>query len=172
MRGTLSPSPSWLLQASYGELRQPEALHPGEDEHRFTASAHYANRRGLSAMLAYSAKRRVERTHAAGPHADSGTLSAWLAEANWDADRHNTLFARFENVANDELFPDPLDPLHDVKFRVSKFQLGYARKITLKPFTLALGASGSLYAKPAALDPFYGRNPAGFTLFARVSLGS
>jgi hypothetical protein len=161
IRATLTPSPHWAIQASYGEITEPEAIHPGEDERRFTASAHYANGKGLAVMLAYSNKRRVP----------GGSLDAWLAEASWDIDRRNTLFGRFENVANDELFPDHDDPLHDRTFRVSKFQLGYARRIPLGPVELALGGSLAAYAKPAALDAAYGRNPIGYTLFARVTLG-
>ena len=149
------------MQASYGEMKQPEALHPGEDEHRFTVSAHYAAN-GLSAMLAFSAKARVP----------GKTLTALLAEANWNLDHANTLFGRFENVANDELFPDHHDPFHDVTFRVSKLQLGYARRVPLSErFTLALGASGNLYTKPIALDLAYGRKPWGYTLFAKMVLG-
>jgi hypothetical protein len=161
VRATWTPTPAWAVQASYAQIKQPEALHPGEDEHRFTASAHYANGRGLSAMAAFSNKDRVP----------GGSLTAWLAEANWDIDKRNTLFGRFENVANDELFPDHADPLHDRTFRVSKFQLGYARRLPLGPFELALGGSASAYAKPAALDAAYGDNPWGYTLFARLSLG-
>lgn len=161
VRATLTPTPRWAIQASYGEIKQPETTHPGEDEHRFTASAHYATPFGLSAMLAYSAKRRVP----------GDTLSAWLAEANWNMDDRNSLFGRFENVANDELFPDHADPLHDVAFRVSKFQIGYARRIPLGPVELALGGSFSAYAKPTALDAAYGAHPIGYTLFARINLG-
>ncbi len=161
MRATWNPSPAWALQASYGQIEEPEATHPGQDERRFTASAHYANRTGVSAMLAFSAKDRKPGT----------TLTAWLAEANWNLDKANTLFARVENVANDELFPDHDDPLHDRKFRVTKFQTGYARRIALDPFELALGGSIAAYAKPGALDAVYGSNPWGYTLFARISLG-
>jgi len=161
VRATLNPSPRWALQASYGRMKEPEAIHPGEDEARFTASAHYANGKGLSAMLAYSAKNR-----APGP-----TLTAWLAEASWNIDARNTLFGRAENVANDELFPDHDDPLHDRTFRVSKFQAGYARRIPAGPFQLALGGSVNAYGKPDALDGAYGKNPWGYTLFARLSLG-
>ncbi|WP_374280829.1 hypothetical protein [Novosphingobium sp.] len=161
VRATLTPSPSWALQASYGEIKQPEATHPGEDEHRFTASAHYADGRGLTAMAAYSAKKRVP----------GDTLSAWLGEVNWNMDKANSVFARVENVNNDELFPDHHDPLHDVAFRVTKFQLGYARRIPIGPFELALGASGNAYAKPAALDAAYGKSPMGYTLFAKLALG-
>jgi hypothetical protein len=162
VRATLNPSHNWALQASYGELHQPEAAHPGEDEHRFTMSANYANTHGLSAMLAFSAKDRVP----------GRTLTAWLGEANWDFSKHDSLFGRVENVANDELFPAETDALHDVPFRVTKFEAGYARHFTLAgPLSLTLGASGSAYAKPSALDPYYGDSPLGYTLFAKVSLG-
>lgn len=160
VRGTFTPSPSWAMQVSYGQIKEPEALHPGENEHRTTASVHYNNGRGLSAMAAFSAKRRVP----------GDTLTAWLAEANWDLDKHNTVFGRVENVANDELFPDHTDPLHDRTFRVSKFQLGYARRIPLGPVELALGGSVSAYAKPAELAPYYGAHPIGYTVFARFTL--
>ncbi|MEO5587183.1 MAG: hypothetical protein ABIQ81_05770 [Novosphingobium sp.] len=162
VRGTFTPSPRWAMQLSYAQIKQPEALHPGEDEHRTTASLHYANGRGLSAMAAFSAKDRVP----------GGTLTAWLAEANWDLDARNTIFGRAENVANDELFPDHAHPLHDQTFRVSKFQLGYARRIPIGPVELALGGSIAAYAKPAALTPYYGERPIGYTLFARLSLGN
>lgn len=161
VRTTLTPSPRWAMQASYAEIEEPEALHPGEDEKRYTASVHYATGSGLSAMGAFSAKQR----------SGGGTLTAWLAEANWDIDGRNTIFGRVENVANDELFPDHDDPLHDVRFRVTKAQLGYARRIPLGPVELALGGSLSAYAKPDALDAAYGRNPWGYTLFARFTLG-
>jgi len=162
VRATLTPSPQWAFQASYGEIEQPEAIHPGQDEHRFTASAHFANKR-LSAMAAFSAKDRVP----------GDTLTAWLAEANYDLDTRNAIFARVENVANDELFPDHHDPLHDRAFRVTKLQAGYARHIPLTgPLHLTLGASGATYLKPDVLDAAYGDSPFGYTVFARLSLGS
>jgi hypothetical protein len=163
VRATWNPSPQWTLQASHGRLKNPEFLiHPGENEHRTTASAHYANGKGLSAMLAFSAKNR-----------DPGdTSTAWLAEANWDIDDHHTLFGRIENVKNDELFPDHDDPLHEVPFRVSKFQAGYAYRLPINDkFNVALGGTVSTFAKPSALDAAYGKHPMGYTLFAKFSLG-
>ncbi len=161
VRATLSPTPSWTIQASHARLAQPERLHPDEDEARTTASIHYA-RNGLSAMLAFSAKDRRP-----GP-----TLTAWLAEANWNLNEHHTIFARAESVANDELFPDETDALHETTFRVSKFQLGYAYRLTLTDnLNLAIGGTVAAFAYPDALDPSYGRNPIGATLFARFSLG-
>jgi hypothetical protein len=161
VRATWNPSPKWALQVSHGFLKEPEAIHPGENEHRTTASVHYASG-SLSAMAAFSAKNRDP----------GGTLTAFLAEANWDLDDHHTLFGRIENVKNDELFPDDLDPRHEVPFRVSKFQLGYAYRMPLTgPLNLALGGTVSAFAKPKALDSAYGKNPMGFTLFAKLSLG-
>jgi hypothetical protein len=58
-----------------------------------------------------------------------------------------------------------------IPFRVTKFTLGYAYKVPLGPLSMALGGSGSVYARPAALDAAYGRAPLSFTLFAKVALG-
>jgi hypothetical protein len=161
VRASYSPSPNWLAQVSYGRLKQPEALHPGEDEGRTTASVQYAGG-GVSAMLAFSAKNRIP----------GKTLTAWLGEANWNLSDHHSLFGRLENVANDELFPDHAHPLHDRTFRVTKAELGYAWRTPLSgPVNLALGGTVMAYAKPAALDPYYGDNPMGFTVFAKLSLG-
>jgi hypothetical protein len=164
LRGTLTPSPAWAIQASYGFLKQPEAGHPGEDERRFTASAHYANGHGLSAMAGFSAKKRVV------PGGNGPTLTAFLGEAEWDATRHDTLFGRIENVDNDELFPDPASLFHDRAFRVTKFQVGYARRYRIGPVELAAGGSVSAFAKPALLDTAYARHPMGYTGFVRLSL--
>src|SRR5690606_19031950 len=99
------------------------------------------------------------------------TLTAWLAEANWDLSERHTLFARFETVANDELFPDHAHPLHDRPFRVSKLQAGYAYTLPLGPFGLSLGGSAATFIKPDALDAIYGDDPMGYTLFAKLTLG-
>ncbi|MEI6643405.1 MAG: hypothetical protein WCL10_15325 [Novosphingobium sp.] len=161
VRASFAPSNRWQMQVSYGELKQPEASHPGENERRFTTSAHYNDGKGLSAMAAFSAKKRVP----------GGTNTAFLGEVNWDANAHDTLFGRIENVDNDELFPDHDDPLHDQAFRVTKFELGYAYRFRLfGPVQVALGGTGALFAKPAALSAAYGKNPIGATVFAKISL--
>lgn len=161
VRGTLTPSPHWALQASHGRIDEPEATHPGVDEARTTASVNYNSGNGLAATAAFSAKNRVP----------GDTLTAWLAEASWDVSERHTLFARFENVANDELFPDHAHPLHDRAFRVSKLQAGYAYTLPLGPFGLSLGGSAATFIKPDALDAFYGDDPMGYTLFAKLTLG-
>jgi hypothetical protein len=160
VRATWTPSPHWAIEASHGRLNSPEALHPEEDETRTIASMQYA-RPGLATTLAFSAKHRI----------GGRTLTAWLGEANWTLTRHHTLFGRIENVANDELFPDPTDPRHDRPFRVTRASLGYAYRLPVGPFEMALGGAVDAYGKPAALDAAYGDAPLGYTLFAKLSLG-
>ena len=161
LRASFTPSPNWAFQASHGQLQEPEALHPGEDEARTTASVQYDSGQGLSAMMAFSAKNRLP----------GATLTAWLGEANWDITDRHTVFARYENVANDELFPDHHDPLHDMTFRIAKAQAGYAYTLPLaRVFALSLGGSAAMFFKPDALDAFYGNDPMGFTAFARLSM--
>jgi hypothetical protein len=159
-RATWSPSLYWSASVSFGRLKSPEALHPDEDETRAIATLGYA-RDGVSVTAAYGRKKRLP-----GP-----VLDALLIEGNWAVTPRHTLFGRFETVQNDELFAEGT-PLHGIAFRVSKATIGYAYRIPLPgPFALDLGASGSIYAKPAALDAAYGRAPKSFTLFAKLSLG-
>jgi hypothetical protein len=161
VRATWTPSPAWAVQVSHGRLKSPEQLEAARDEARTTASVQYAAH-GVSALFAFSNKHTLP----------GRVLTAWLAEANWDVDRHHTLFARAEDVANDELFPNPLDPLHDRKVRVGKLEGGYAYRLRfVGPFDLALGGALGVYAKPAILDAAYGHFPVSFSLFAKVSLG-
>lgn len=161
LRATLTPSANWAFQLSHARLEQPETTHPGQDERRTTASAHYS-RGPFAAMLGFSAKDRVP-----GP-----TRIAWLAEATWDLARNHSLFGRIENIEADELFPDHDDPRHDRPFRVTRFEAGYAYRVALAAGTeLALGGSLAAYAKPDALDSAYGDAPFSYTLFARVALG-
>jgi hypothetical protein len=161
VRGTWTPSPHWAVQASHGNLKTPEAQHPDEDEARTIASIQYATG-GLTTTVAWSRKdRRPGRA-----------LSALLAEAAWEIGPHHAIFARVENVANDELFPDEADPLHDRPFRVTKAEGGYAYRLPLVgPLGVALGGTVAAYAKPAALDRVYGDAPVSWTLFAKVALG-
>jgi hypothetical protein len=161
VRASLTPGPHWAAQVSYGHLKHPEALHPGEDEGRLTASLSYA-RPGFDATVAFARKDRLP----------GRALTAWLGEATWAITKRHALFGRIENVANDELFEaDPLSLLHDRPFRVTKLTGGYAYTIPIGAFSLALGASGSVYAKPAALDAAYGKAPVSGTLFAKLALG-
>ena len=161
LRGTWTPSPYLAMQVSHGRLTEPEELHPGEDENRTTASVHYA-RAGLTTTLAWSRKDRQPGT----------VLNGFLAEATYELTPRHAVFGRVENVANDELFPDHDDPLHDRRFRVTKAEAGYAYRLPIVgPLGVALGGTVAAYAKPDALDAAYGDDPVSWTLFAKLAVG-
>ncbi len=161
LRATFNPSPAWSAQISYGRLKSPEALEPNVDEARTTASVQYAQA-GVSVLLGFAIKNRLP----------GRSLTAFIGEANWDISKRHSLFGRVENLANDELFPLPADPRHDRPFRVTRAELGYAYRVPLSDkAAVAIGGSGFVIAKPKALDSAYGKAPAGFTGFVKLSLG-
>lgn len=160
-RATWTPSPYLAVEVSHGFLKTPEAQHSGENEHRTVASVQYA-RAGLTTTLAMSLKDR----------SPGATLSAFLAEATYELTPRHAVFARIENVRNDELFPDHDDPLHDRALRITKAELGYAYRLPIAgPLGVALGGTVAAYAKPRALDAAYGDFPVSGTLFAKLAVG-
>lgn len=152
-RVTWTPTPNIAASISHGFLKEPEAIHPGENERRTVATLSYAD----TALAVTGAWSHKQVGHQAS--------NAFLAEANYDLTPRNTLFGRVESVDNSELLET------GIAYRVTKATLGYAYSLPVGPFALALGGSGSLYAKPAALDAVYGDAPKSFTLFAKLSLG-
>jgi hypothetical protein len=82
----------------------------------------------------------------------------------------HTIFARIEDDQKNELFR-PGDPLAGRMFEVAKFSLGYVYDIPIEEhLALGLGAVGSLYSLPSALDAAYGSGPSSYMLFVRVKL--
>src|SRR3546814_20716563 len=82
----------------------------------------------------------------------------------------------FFKDSGDRRYHNVLSPfsLHDalpISFRLPRFEAGYAYRLPLGPFDLALGGALAAYAKPAALDTAYGDAPISTTLFAKLSLG-
>lgn len=159
VRATWTPTPHWAIELSHARLKAPEPGHPEIDEARTISSVSYA-RRGLAATAGFSVKTRLP----------GRKLTAWFAEANWDISRRHTLFGRIENVANDELFAIPTDPRHDQPYRLTRATLGYAWRVPIGSFDLALGGAVDTYDKPVALESAYGRKLLGYTLFAKLSL--
>lgn len=55
---------------------------------------------------------------------------------------------------------------------MTRAELGYAYRLKLVgPLEAAIGGSGFLIAKPSVLDTAYGKSPAGWTGFVKLSLG-
>ena len=129
VRATWTPSPALGdRRSSHGRLESPKRCIPARTR-RAPPPASNMPTAASGDDLRLRAKHRIA----------GRTLTAWLAEANWDLTRRHTLFGRIENVANDELFPDPADPLHDRAFRVTRFE-GWAMPIGCRVGPVRAGA--------------------------------
>ena len=94
----------------------------------------------------------------------------YLLESALHVDPATSLFARFERVANDELFHHD-SPLHGQPFTVRKLSVGLTRDLfSAGQVRFSAGVLASKYWKPGVLDQFYGANPSSFMVFFRARL--
>ncbi|HEY6351927.1 MAG TPA: hypothetical protein VI636_21235 [Candidatus Angelobacter sp.] len=167
-RLTVQPGKNWSGQYSFAHLTSPEALHPNEDIQRMTASIMYNRplaRGNWASTLLWG------RNHSL---ASGENFNGYLAESSVRFARHNNVWGRIENAdRTTELLlnggPEP--PGFDESFlaRVQAYTVGYDRELGRIPYlATAIGGQVTLYNKPDALTPTYGRHPAGVVLFLRV----
>ncbi len=155
-RLTYSPARSLSLSASYASLHSPEGQSPDEDEARTTAALSYGKKLRGDDWLAATALwgRNAHEGH---------TSDAYLAEAtlfrkDW------SLYARYENVAKDELAGVP-----DGIYHVDKLTFGATKDFAHRGgFDFGVGAYAGLYNLPSSLDPFYGRFPVSLGVYLRL----
>jgi hypothetical protein len=160
-RVSFNPTENWSLQASYGFLKSPEQLHPGDDQQRITASAIYNRLLDNGNWQTTFAWGRNIPSH--GDASD-----AFLLESAVSHYQH-TLFARVERTGKNELFEAP-SPLAGQTFDVGALSLGYIYDIPFdEVFSLGLGAMGTVYALPDAIKTAYG-SPVSYTVFTRLKL--
>jgi hypothetical protein len=171
-RLSVNPTAHWAVNASYGYLKQPEALHPDEDQHRLGASILHTVRLGRqgewASAVVYGANKHVEPTGVEGPWEHS-----IMAESNLQLDAANSVFGRVEYVrkSGEELsLPDPLSA---EDFDIGSFSLGYIREFAgYRGATFGVGARGAINLIPEALEDVYGsRTPVGVAVFLRVRPG-
>ena len=171
-RLSINPSPHWAISASYGYLKQPEALHADEDQHRLGATILHTVRLGgqgeWASALVYGANKHVEPSGVRGPWEHS-----IMTESNLQLDAANSVFGRVEYVrkSGEELsLPDALSA---EEFDIGNLSLGYIREFAgYRGATFGLGARGALNLIPGALEDVYGsRTPVGVAVFLRVRPG-
>lgn len=168
-RVSVSPSPAWALQVSRGWLTEPEALEPGVDQTRTTASVIYGSRLGpgdVTATLAWG--RNVFHTEdEADDHGDP--QDAFLAEAAYQFGRFG-VFGRGEVVdkSTEELALD--DALGEAVYSVGALSLGGVAEVArLGGLVARVGLQGTAYAVPDGLAPLYGSAPVSAQVFLRLS---
>ena len=156
-----APTKDWTMQYSYGHLRHPEALEPG-NVNRQTASLMYnreTSRGNWASSLVWGRNRKTLA---------NTVQNSFLVESALNFAAKNYLFTRMELVDKDELFPLGGGPLGPTSFRIGEFSLGGMRDLMQNSVgQLGVGAEVLFYRKPSVLDPYYGRHPVGFELFVR-----
>jgi hypothetical protein len=164
-RLSVNPDSTWSFTAGYGYLKSPEALHPGESEHRIVASA----LRGTA--IGADGQRASALVWGANRSSSSSTWSnAVLIESEAILDRWNTIFGRAEYArksAEDLVLPSL--PASQV-FSVSNVSAGYIREIARgHGATFGVGVQGIVNFVPPTIETFYGsRTPLGGLIFVRV----
>jgi hypothetical protein len=172
-RLSIVPNVNWLAQVSSGRLTQPERQ-GGGDVVRTTASVQYS--RPLDRGTSWSTSLIWGRNHET---AKQRNLNSWLLETLYPATRRNFLTARLEMVDKDELFAnepeieEQLARTAGSTFRIHAYTVGYTRDIaTIRNVETGVGANGTIYRIPAAIQPYYGEHPWGINVYLRLRLKS
>jgi hypothetical protein len=169
VRFSIAPTKNLAMQWSYGLLKNPEALKPG-DVRRMTASLGYNKRIKRGNWASSLIWGRNDENHTD----DVETLNGYVAESTLNFMDKNYVYTRLELVDKVDLLDHAeADRLgirdHHAIFRVGAYTFGAARDIwNTSKFSLALGGDVTFYSKPEALDPVYGNNPVSYKLFFRI----
>ncbi|HYD87965.1 MAG TPA: hypothetical protein VEA80_10850 [Vitreimonas sp.] len=161
LRLSWNPTDNLSLQTSWADVESPEALHPDDDEERWSASGIYTRALGdaawWSTTLAYSNKER----------SDGVSLEAWLAEAALHPNDRWTFFARGEAIETDELGAHH-GPVEDV----ARLSLGAIRDFRINEHAVfGVGALAQQHWVSDALEPSYDGDPQGAMAFVRLKIG-
>jgi len=169
VRLSFAPNKDWSAQISYGFLRHPEVLEPG-DVRRTTASLSYNrpfNRGNWATSLIWG------RNHLNSPD-KVGNLNGYTLESTVNFLDKNYLYTRLELVDKDDLLR-PADRARlgiteeHPSFRIGAYTFGGVRDVwTTDKFLLGIGSDVTFYSKPSVLDQFYGNNPLSWRLFVRI----
>lgn len=164
LRLSWNPTANWSLQVSTADLKSPEQIAPSTDSLRTTASAlyHRALRGGEWQTLVAWGRNDNE---------PGNVLDALLLESAFRYRRRHTLLGRVEWVEKDELAPHIHIPGQVTilpEHQVSRVSLGYEYDfIGGMGGRLGIGLLLTKNFTPATLEPFYGGDPSGRSVFVR-----
>lgn len=166
-RLTIQPGQNWSAQYSYGRLASPEALFPGEDQARMTASIMYNRplRNGnWASTLIWGRTRSIQ---------DNSVFNSYLLESTLRFHTRNYVWTRLENVdRSNELLvgenPLPANFREQPIGRVQAYTFGYDHDFDVIPkVASAIGGQFTTYGVADVLKPIYGSHPVGFVVFVR-----
>lgn len=165
-RITWEAMPSLSLQAGYGYLASPEELEPDLSVRRTTVSAIYMTDVAGSKWGTTLAWGRNDKRDPGHQH----KLDGWLLESTLEINPKHTVFARAEQVNNDELFSGN-DPLAGQAMRVAKVSAGYIYDFAKTgPLRWGIGGLVSAFRVPTQAQSAYGAHPTAYMLFLQARL--
>jgi hypothetical protein len=166
-RLTLQPARNWSGQYSYGHIRSPEALFPGEDQDRMTASIMY--NRPIAQHSNWASTALWGRTRGS----DGGIENSYLLESTLQLGKNN-LWTRLENAGrtNELLLGErPLPPGFTEKplTHVQAYTFGFDHDLAanIPHLAIALGGQITAYGVGQPLQSTYGTHPVGGVVFVR-----
>jgi hypothetical protein len=157
-RVSWSPAPGWSLQASYGDIREPEVTERGVHLRRTTVSAIHEGAlfgRPWATTLAWGQNDKSrERTHT------RNKLPGWLLESTVEPFEGHAAFLRAERITHDDA---------TIPLTFSKASVGYIVDIGhTGPVRWGIGALGS-WLRPAEVTRiFYGDHPIAYMAFVQA----
>ena len=164
-RLSFNPSAKWALQTSHAFIKEPEALHPGEDVNRTTASATYSSRGFGENFFNLTALWGMNKTAGhTGEHAA-------LLEAT-KAYRAHAFYGRYEWVQKsvEELSLNEADFGHDAIFPIHALTAGVSKELlTLGQTKFAIGGQLTFFSPDKRLAPLYGQNPIAGQVYLRIN---
>jgi hypothetical protein len=193
-RITFSPTQNWISQYSIAHIVSPEALYPGENQQRQTASIMYNRSFGThhdtdttsmpgmdmatpatgnwSTTLLWGRTKSLPQTGEA-----SSKENSYLLESLLQFHTRNYVWTRIENAGrSNELLLTPgsaLPPNFEESpiGHVAAYSFGYDRDYRIAPHLLAApGAQFTTYTTPDVLTPTYGHHPWGVVAFVRLRI--
>lgn len=166
-RLTLQPRPNWSGQFSYGRIASPEALSPGEDQTRTTASIMYNrpfSHGNWASTAVWGRTRSIPDSSKENSYLFESTVRFWNANYAWtrveNAGRTNELLIG-EHTLPAGFREEPLT-------HVQAYTFGYDRQFALwHHLSTAAGAQVTTYGVGRPLQPIYGTDPFGISVFIR-----
>jgi hypothetical protein len=155
-RITWNPAPGWSVQASHGDIREPEVTERGQYVRRDTISVVHEGRllgRPWGTTLAWGRndKRRPHFHH---------HLPAWLLESTAEPLEGHTVFIRAEHITHDEA---------SIPLRFRKVSVGYIHDfLRTGPVAWGAGALVSNLRSPALVRFLYGERPSAYMVFLQA----
>lgn len=161
-RVSLAPSRHWTAQVSYGQLKNPERLVPG-DVHRTTASIQNVQDFSWgywSNALVWGQNKEY--------HEGEQVLQSYAAESQVDWDQVNHAYGRLELVDKTGLNLGGDGHDHSMH-RVLALTIGGVRDLDNSDlFDLGLGADATVYSLDQETRAVYGENPLSFRVYLRL----